>query len=112
MGIVFGLIIAVFLGLIPANIARRKGRSFGLWWFYGAALFIVAIIHVLLIKDNNTVSSVSPVVSQKKAEESKPAAPVQQSDRTDELKKYKELLDAGVLSQEEYDIKKKGILGV
>ncbi|WP_227659806.1 zinc ribbon domain-containing protein [Hafnia alvei] len=44
------LVIAVLLGLIPALIAREKGRSFGLWWLYGAALFIVAIVHVLLIK--------------------------------------------------------------
>ena len=30
----------------------------------------------------------------------------------DELKKFKELLDAGVISQEEFDAKKKQILGV
>lgn len=30
----------------------------------------------------------------------------------DELKKYKDLLDAGVISQEEFDIKKKQILGL
>ena len=30
----------------------------------------------------------------------------------DELKKYKELLDAGVLTQEEFDLKKKQILGL
>ncbi|WP_173633063.1 zinc ribbon domain-containing protein [Paramixta manurensis] len=43
------LVIAVLLGLIPAFIAKNKGRSFGTWWLYGALLFIVAIIHVLLI---------------------------------------------------------------
>ena len=44
------LIIAALIGLIPAAIARGKGRSFGLWWFYGAMLFIVALPHALLIK--------------------------------------------------------------
>jgi hypothetical protein len=46
------LIIAVFIGLIPAAIAKGKGRSFGLWWFFGAALFIVALPASLLIKAN------------------------------------------------------------
>ncbi|HAT7506960.1 TPA: zinc ribbon domain-containing protein [Citrobacter braakii] len=45
-------IIAAFLGLIPAAIAKSKGRSFGAWWLYGCLLFIVAIIHVLLISGN------------------------------------------------------------
>ena len=30
----------------------------------------------------------------------------------DELKKYKDLLDSGVLSQEEFDAKKKQLLGL
>ncbi len=45
------LIIAAFLALIPANIAKSKGRSFGKWWFYGWMLFIVALVHSLLLKD-------------------------------------------------------------
>lgn len=45
------LAIAALLGLIPANIAKNKGHSFGLWWFYGWMLFIVAIIHVQFIED-------------------------------------------------------------
>ena len=47
MGFVF--IFAILLGLIPANIASNKGRSFGLWWVYGAALFIVALPHALVM---------------------------------------------------------------
>ena len=51
------------------------------------------------------------------ARQSKAAAPavVQQSaigDYTEELKKIKELLDMGVISQEEFDAKKKQILGL
>jgi hypothetical protein len=44
------LIIAALIGLIPAAIARSKGRSFGLWWLYGAMIFIVALPHALLLK--------------------------------------------------------------
>lgn len=40
--------IPALLGLIPANIAAKKGRSFGLWWFYGAVIFIVALPHSIL----------------------------------------------------------------
>lgn len=43
-------IFAVLLGLIPAAIASHKGRSFALWWFYGALLFIVALPMALLMK--------------------------------------------------------------
>lgn len=43
------LLICAVLGCIPAAIASGKGRSFGLWWVYGALLFIVALIHALCI---------------------------------------------------------------
>lgn len=43
-------IFAVLLGLIPAAIASHKGRSFALWWLYGALLFIVALPMALLMK--------------------------------------------------------------
>jgi len=45
--------LAFLIGLIPAIIARNKGKSFVLWWFYGAMLFIVALPHALLIKPHN-----------------------------------------------------------
>lgn len=40
----------ILLGLIPAAIAKRKGRSFVLWWFYGATLIVIALPHALLLK--------------------------------------------------------------
>lgn len=44
----------LLIGWIPALIASSKGRSFLLWWVYGGALFIVALIHSLCIKDRLT----------------------------------------------------------
>jgi cytochrome c-type biogenesis protein len=38
------------LGLIPANIARRKGRDFINWWFFGAGLFPVALPLAMKLK--------------------------------------------------------------
>ena len=39
---IVSLIISALLALIPANIAKKKGYSFGVWWLYGWFLFIVA----------------------------------------------------------------------
>jgi len=51
LGFLGRLVFAMLLvGWIPAVIAMRKGRSFWAWWFYGGALFIVALIHSLCIK--------------------------------------------------------------
>ena len=44
------LIGAVLLGLIPAFIAKSKGHNFATWWFFGAALWIVALPCALLLK--------------------------------------------------------------
>lgn len=44
------LVIAFFIGLIPATIAHGKGKNFFGWWFYGFALWIVAFPHSLIMK--------------------------------------------------------------
>jgi thiol:disulfide interchange protein len=44
------IIAATILGLIPAFIARMKGRNFLDWWFFGAGLFFVALPAALMIK--------------------------------------------------------------
>lgn len=55
-------VVAILLGLIPAIIAQHKGRSFIVFWIYGALVFIVALPHALLINPtakalgNNTLA--------------------------------------------------------
>ncbi len=44
------LIVAIVIGIIPAAIANSKGHNFVLWWFFGAALFIVALPASILVK--------------------------------------------------------------
>jgi hypothetical protein len=44
------LMFPAMMGLIPAAIAQSKGRSFVLWWVYGALLFIVATPHALIMR--------------------------------------------------------------
>ena len=95
------LLIAAGLGLIPAFIAEKKGYSFGLWWLYGWLLFIIALIHVSLIPDKNAPqptynSSYSPSNFTQSA--------------ADELRKYKELLDDGIITEAEFNAKKEQLL--
>ena len=103
MEFIVTLIVSAGLAFIPANIAKNKGYSFGLWWFYGWMLFIVALIHALLMKDkneNNIVNTGAGIDMQA----------IQSS--ADELKKYKELYDMGVLTEEEFERKKRQILSL
>ena len=55
-----------------------------------------------------------PIIDEIKRQKSAPQATtvVQQASAADELKKFKELLDMGVITQEEFDAKKKQLLGL
>jgi len=44
------LVVALLIGLLPAVIAHRKGRSFLLWWILGAGIFILALPAALAIE--------------------------------------------------------------
>lgn len=102
------LVIAAGLALIPANIAKNKGYSFGLWWFYGWMIWIAAIIHVQFIPDRN-----KPQTTYMSSNTSQiPPARTNTQTGANELKMYKELLDSGAISQEEFDAKKKQILNL
>ena len=86
------LIVAAGLAFIPANIAKNKGRSFGLWWFYGWMLFIVALIHSLLLPDPNAQQNGYGNVN---------AAPA--PNYVENLEKLAQLHKDGVLSDEEFN---------
>jgi hypothetical protein len=44
--------LSVVFGVIPALIARSKGRNFLLWWLYGALASPIAFVHAMLISPN------------------------------------------------------------
>ena len=46
--------VLLFLGLLPAFLARQKGHSFLVWWLYGAVLFIIALPHAMVVRSRNT----------------------------------------------------------
>lgn len=87
------LVIAAGLGLIPASIAKKKGHSFGLWWFYGWMLFIVAIIHVQFITDNNSPQTACSGGN---------SAGTSAYSPYDRLQKIADLHQSGALSDEEF----------
>ncbi len=57
------LVVAVLIGLSPAAIAQSKGRSFFVWWLYGAALFIVALPEALILKPNRAIMEAEALAS-------------------------------------------------
>jgi len=56
--------------------------------------------------------NISDATDEDIARNKQPAGAVQQLSSADELKKFKELLDTGIITQEEFDAKKKQILGL
>lgn len=61
------LLVAILLGLAPAAIAHTKGGNFFLWWLYGAAIWIAAFPHALLMKaDDQALESKALAAGQKK----------------------------------------------
>ena len=104
---VVSLIVAAALAVIPASIAKNKGYDFAIWWLYGWLLFIVAIIHVNFIPDKS--ANKFPIKQKPPVNADTPAQNTGKS-AADELKKYKELMDKGVITPEEFQAKKEQLL--
>lgn len=79
------------------TVATSSGKI-SFWFLKNKAEIFQTITHCLLERQNN----IQPTTIRQVA--------VQSS--ADELKKYKELLDSGVISQEEFDAKKSNLLGL
>jgi glucan phosphoethanolaminetransferase (alkaline phosphatase superfamily) len=46
--------VSFFAGLIPAFIAKSKGRGFYKWWIYGYIICLIAIIHSVAINKHTS----------------------------------------------------------
>ena len=53
-GILFLIIGSAIAAVIPAKIAKYKGRSFSTWWVYGFLLFLIALIHSIVMKESES----------------------------------------------------------
>jgi cytochrome c-type biogenesis protein len=56
------------LGLIPANIARKKGRDFINWWFFGAGLFPIALPMAMKLKQDGDKGMAEEYIKGRKTE--------------------------------------------
>lgn len=84
-------LILLGLAIIPAKIAQNKGYGFWPFYLFGVCLWIPALIVALVMQDKN---------------ESHPTGSMAQSNelrKADELLKYKQLLDAEVITPEEFE---------
>jgi len=64
------------------------------------------------IQATNINAEIHNLIHELKQKNESPATPAVSSDPTVELKKYKELLDTGVITQEDFDKKKAQLLGL
>lgn len=94
------VIIKALLALIPSNIAKNKGYRQGAWWFYGFFLIVIATIHIALLPDQNEKELPTPQQPTETMTGSVAA----------EIGKYKDLLDRGAITPEEYERQKDWIL--
>lgn len=79
--VIFALVILLLLAIIPARIAQGKGYSFGGFYAFGVFIWPAALIVALCLKRSGSTAS-------------------------QELLNYKQLLDQGTITQEEFDAKK------
>lgn len=70
------------------------------------------IVFYLLKSQDEIFSTVSQLLRDRQNKSYSPAVNNASVSNADEMKKYKELLDSGVISQEEFDAKKKQLLGL
>ena len=87
--IILAIVLWVISGFIAKGIGEKKGYGAGLSFCAGFFLFILGIIMAVVPDKNGKEKEVTSA---------------------DALLKYKELLDAGAISQEEFDVKKKELL--
>lgn len=92
-------------GFIAQIISENKGYEDGFFW--GFFLGIIGLIVVACKPDNN--SSYDSALLSKETEEEKDKSEKELLN-VQKLKSYKELLDSGVITQEEFDKKKSELL--
>ena len=75
-------------------------------------LFFIELFVLLAIIILSLVKRSSSVVPKEQEKPQQIINNIKETSNADELKKYKELLDSGVITQEEFDAKKKELLGL
>ena len=90
--IILIIVLAYMILAIPAYIARNKGYSFLGFLIFSIVCFPAALIVSLILDDKNIYYE-------------------SESDKAEALLAYKKLLDAGAITKEEFEEKKRELLG-
>lgn len=96
--IIGAIICAIVWAVVCLNVANNKGYSYqGTKWFWLGFFFGIIALIILLSKPNLYQQNIMGGMAQNISV-------------ADELTKYKDLLDKGAITQEEFDRKKKELL--
>ena len=105
----------LFWGLITVGIAynRGYGDEQGKWFLVGFVLGLIGVIIAASTAPRNSqgVTNV-PTVNTIPKDNSNVGAASPEIENLERLKKYKELLDMGAITQEEFELKKNEILKI
>ena len=102
----------VTLGYLQLETAGGIGNNRGSN-FFNENTFTYETTHISGVKMQKIVDYIKMRVEEYKEEKNKTVAPVSAAvSVADEIKKFKELLDMGVITQEEFNAKKKQLLGL
>ena len=85
------------LAVIPAVIANLKGHNPVIWYLYGCVFFIGALIQSLLLSNQKRLRA-------------DPASRANPTSQADELERWARLRDRGLLTDAEFEQKKKQLL--
>ena len=104
------ILLVIFVAILPTFVL------WGLYWFLKVKVFEISfaggkIAFKASSYNENEVNNFQRALRQAKDNYKEAPNTVSNSSGADELKKYKDLLDSGVISQADFDIAKKKILG-
>lgn len=89
---IFGLSICAICCVVCIKLAEKKGYSKALFGVMGFLLSVIGIIIAAVLPNNNETNA------------------AHQANSVDSLLKYKQLLDANVITEEEFEEKKRELL--
>lgn len=99
------ILISIVHLLIPILIAlnaKKKGKNFYLWLIYGLILWPIALIHIIVLRNENSVIEKKYNTMIKNHNEY-----LNSNSASSKLLMYKELLDKGLITQNQFNELKK-----
>lgn len=97
--------LSMVVGLIGSD------KSIGFWGAFLISIILSPLIGLIVVVLSNSKQDVPPtVINNNIPIPPKPSNDEPALDLPDRIKKFKDLLDAGAITQEEYDIQKKRLL--